>query len=183
MAIALLVPATVALADTMYIDTPTGSSANLRSGPSTETDICGELPDGTEVEVLDTDGIWSRIGNESSSAWIMARYLSSEPDANKAETEPQEAESVAELDFSSFKVVDPYYTYIQAALPGAFVNLRWAPSRNAAVAHRINDGGEVIVYSVGDGWSQIMDAESGYISFVQSEYLIAPLASDTEAAD
>ena len=182
MAAALLASATAALAETMYISAPAGGSANLRVAPSTEADVCGELPDGTAVEVLETDGIWSRVGNEAESAWIMSRYLTADPEAKNAEAPAQKAENVSEIDYSSFVVVFPYYAYIQAAVPGGFVNLRWAPSRNAAVARRLGDSAEVIVYAAGDGWLQAMDTESGYIGFVQSEFVTAP-AYEAEAAD
>ena len=178
---ALLLPA-AGLAEAMYVTMPNGGSANLRVSPSTEADICGELPDGTAVEVLETSGIWSRIGTDAESAWIMTRYLSADPEP-KAEGAAKEADSIEELDFSSFRVVDPYYAYVQAAVPGGFVNLRWAPSRSAAVARRLSDAGEVIVYAEGDGWMQAMDAESGYIGFLRSENLIVPAGTGAEAAD
>ena len=178
---ALLLPA-AALAETMYVTMPNDGSANLRISPSTEADICGELPDGTAVEVLEASGIWSRIGTDAESAWIMTRYLSADPEA-KAEGAAQEADSIEDLDFSSFRVTDPYYAYVQASVPGGFVNLRWAPSRSAAVARRISDGGEVIVYAEGSGWMQAMDAESGYIGFIRSESLIVPAGSGAGSAD
>lgn len=179
--LALLVPVASAYADEMFIDIPYGDTANLRVSPSTEADVCGVLENGTVVEVLETDGNWARIGTELESAWIQTRFLKTGQEEEKQEKEPAAPESISELDFSSFVVVEPYYTCIQSPVPGAFVNLRWAPSRSAAVARRINDGGEVIVYAVGNGWDQVMDASSGYIGFVQSEYIVEPITVETDA--
>ncbi len=186
LALIMIVPMTTALAETMYVDMPIGNSANLRVAPTTEADVCGVLDNGAAVEVIETSGTWAKIENGSEEAWIQLKYLNIDP--SKKETGSDSAvtngtDSISDLDFSSFVVVEPFYTYIQAKIPGAFVNLRWAPSKDAAVAHRINDGGEVIVYATGDKWAQVMDSESGYIGFVQSEYLINGITGNTETVE
>lgn len=92
-----------------------------------------------------------------------------------AEAEPEAtqrpADSIFDVDYSTFRLEEPSVAYVKTTEPGAVVNLRWAPSRDAAVQHRMYDGDEAIVYAVGDGWTQIMDSESGYIGFIQSEFL------------
>ena len=186
LALIMIIPMTTAFAETMYVDMPIGDSANLRLAPTTEADICGVLENGAAVDVIETSGTWAKIANGSQEAWIQIKYLNIDPTKKDKESDAAATsgtDSISDLDFSSFVVVEPFYTYIQAKLPGAFVNLRWAPSKDAAVAHRINDGGEVIVYATGDNWTQIMDTESGYIGFVQSEYLINEIIGDTETVD
>ena len=83
----------------------------------------------------------------------------------------QEAESILEVDYSGFEQVEPYIAYVKTTEPGGYANLRWAPSKDAAVQYRMNDGGEVVVYAEGGAWTQIMDSESGFIGFVKSDLL------------
>ena len=54
----------------------TGSNVNLRTGPSRHADIVGQLPRGTEVLVVLTDGEWSGIvPPEGTAGWISRDYL------------------------------------------------------------------------------------------------------------
>ena len=91
--------------------------------------------------------------------------------AEEAPEADVQAEDIVEVDYSGFQQVEPDVAYVKSAEAGGFVNLRWAPSRDAAVQHRMNDGDEVIVYARGDGWTQIMDSDSGFVGFVPSEFL------------
>ncbi len=95
-----------------------------------------------------------------------------------------EAESILEADYSGFHPVEPHAEYVKTPFPGGFANLRWAPSRDAAVQHRMSDGDEVIVYAKDAAWAQVMDTESGFIGFVQSDFLTEKEPSlSGEAAD
>lgn len=54
----------------------TGSNVNLRTGPSRRAEIVGQLPRGTEVLVVLTDGEWSSIvPPEGTAGWISRSYL------------------------------------------------------------------------------------------------------------
>ena len=101
-----------------------------------------------------------------------------------AEEAPAAQESILEVDYSSFRLAaEPYVAYVKTAEPGGFANLRWAPSRDAAVQHRMGDGDEVIVYAAGDAWMQVMDSDSGYIGFAQSEFLTTEEPSAARMGD
>ena len=111
------------------------------------------------------------------------------PMAAFAEDVP-EAESILEADYSGFRQVDPHVEYVKSPFPGGFVNLRWAPSGDAAVQHRMNDGDELIVYAKDASWAQVMDTESGFIGFVRSEFLtekepelVAEVTENTEGVE
>ena len=106
------------------------------------------------------------------------------PMAAMAEDIP-EAESILEVNYDSFRQVEPHVEYVKTEFAGGFVNLRWAPSKNAAVQLRINDGSEVIVYAKDASWTQVMDSESGYIGFVQNDFLTAeePALAQEDVSD
>ncbi len=56
--------------------TVTGDNVNLRIGPSRRAEIVGQLPKGTEVRVVLTDGEWSAvIPPEGTAGWISRDYL------------------------------------------------------------------------------------------------------------
>ncbi len=171
--VALLIPA--AMAETMYVVTPNGERANLRTAPNTEADITDTLENGMPVETLETSGVWTKVKAGEDEAWIQSKYLSVDADAGfETAQAPEGTDSVTAVDYSAFALVDPYVAYVQPHVAGGFVNLRWAPSRDAAVQCRMSEGGEVHVFAVGAGWAQVMDQESGYIGFMQAQFLTGP---------
>ena len=57
---------------TYYVD---ATKLNVRSTPSTDGAVLGQLVYGTAVEVLDTANGWSRIAYNGATAYVSARYL------------------------------------------------------------------------------------------------------------
>ena len=173
----LLLPA-CASAYTMYVKTPKGGSVNVRTAPSTDSDSLAKLPYGSSVEVLQNEGTWSAIDwpEWSQPCYIQSRYLvsyypGSKPDSTGTSSSDKGATSIADVDFKSFKLVEPYYVYVQASHAGGYVNLRWAPSMDAAVAERVNDGSTLRVIAEGRSWYQVQDERSGYVGFMRKGFL------------
>ena len=164
--------AVCACAETRVICTEGGTSVFLRTEPTTESAVCGMLPNGSTVDVLEANGSWSKIRTDADVAWIRTKYLADSAEAAAAPEEEDEAESIAELDFSSFRQVEPYYALVVTDVTGGFVNLRWAPSRDARVQHRVNDGAELLVIAADAEWSQVQDERSGFVGFIQNRYLL-----------
>jgi len=52
---------------------------DLRSGPGYEYRILDYLPSGTELEVLEERGDWTRVRARGEEGWIQAQYTSNEP--------------------------------------------------------------------------------------------------------
>lgn len=174
----LLLPA-CASAYTMYVKTPKGGSVNVRQEPSTDSGSVAKLPYGSAVEVLQNQGTWSAVDwpGWSQPCYIQSRYLVSEypgskPKPSETSSSDKGATSIADVDFKSFRLVDPYYVYVQASHAGGYVNLRWAPSMDAAVAERVNDGSELRVIAEGSSWYQVQDERSGYVGFMRKGFLI-----------
>ena len=182
----LAVPMTAG-AYTMYVKTTNGGGVNVREEPTTDSACITKLAYGTAVEVLQNEGSWTAIDwpGWSNPAWISSRYLvydypGSRPQSQGGSSGSPEASSIADVNFSSFRLVDPYYVYVKASHTGGYVNLRWAPSMDAAVACRINDGSELRVIAVGKGWCQVQDERSGYVGFMRSSFLVR-YADDSES--
>ena len=65
------------LAETYYVVPKT--EVPLRSGKGVSYRIVAIVPDGTEVEVIETEGAWSRVRLDSGKeGWMLSRYLSPE---------------------------------------------------------------------------------------------------------
>ena len=95
--------------------------------------------------------------------------------------EAKAPDSILDIDYGAFAQVEPYVAYAKSPAAGGFIALHWAPSRDAAIAHHMNDGGEVIVFALSDDWAQVMDSESGYIGFVQAQFLTQDQSAAAEA--
>lgn len=174
----LLLPA-CASAYTMYVKTSNGGAVNVRLKPSTDSESVGKLNYGSAVEVLQNEGSWTVVNWQgySQPCYIQSRYLVSEYPGSKSKTtdkssDDKGATSIADVDFKSFKLVEPYDVYVQASHAGGYVNLRWAPSMDAAVAERVNDGSMLRVIAEGRSWYQVQDERSGYVGFMRKGFLI-----------
>lgn len=174
----LLLPA-CASAYTMYVKTSNGGAVNVRLKPSTDSESVGKLNYGSAVEVLQNEGSWTVVNWQgySQPCYIQSRYLVSEYPGSKSKmtdksSDDKGATSIADVDFKSFKLVEPYDVYVQASHAGGYVNLRWAPSMDAAVAERVNDGSMLRVIAEGRGWYQVQDERSGYVGFMRKGFLI-----------
>lgn len=53
----------------------TGSSVNLREGPSTNNPVMGQLTEGTRVRVLSVQNGWSQIASPLGTGWMSSSYL------------------------------------------------------------------------------------------------------------
>lgn len=58
------------------------SSLNVRAEPSTSAEILGRLSRGSEVDLLELQGDWSRIRHASLTGWVASRYLGEPGSAN-----------------------------------------------------------------------------------------------------
>ena len=64
---------TAVASSTYYVE---ATKLNVRSTPSTDGQVLGQLVYGTAVEVLDTANGWSRISYNGTTAYVSAQYLS-----------------------------------------------------------------------------------------------------------
>lgn len=61
--------------------TVTGSVVNVRSGPSTDYTVTGNLLQGTEVVLLEEQNGWYRISYNNLNGWVSAQYIKVSPGA------------------------------------------------------------------------------------------------------
>ena len=58
----------------VYIVTSTGSTLNIRSAATTDSNIVGSLPNAASVSVTEVNGIWGKVSYDSVTGWIYLDY-------------------------------------------------------------------------------------------------------------
>lgn len=63
---------------TMHISavvSTSGSNLRMRSGPSTDYEVVGSIPNGSTVTMLDQDGSWALVEYNGTTGWCSTKYL------------------------------------------------------------------------------------------------------------
>ena len=86
---------------------------NVRSGPSTEDDVIGQLEDGDEVDITGVDGDWYRIEYDEEVGYVASKYIeikgedsaevSSDDESDESKEEDKEKEDKIEATDEDFK--------------------------------------------------------------------------------
>ncbi len=142
-----------------------------RKDPDSKAKTTGRLEAGTEVEVADTDGLWSKVRSaDGAEAWVNGRLL-------VAVDEPETSEQAAEPEPASWAAT---HTVPDGGLPA-----RAKPDASLDQLLRIQAGTGVRVIETSGAWSQI-DIESGWGAWVDNRRLEpvggAPAATAPAAA-
>lgn len=181
--------------DTLYVKT-SGGTLNLRAEPYAKADKLAKIPYGHSVVALDKyeNGylyVSYNSGKKHYEGWVDIKYLdaskpqpkpTSKPDPKPTAKPDPEKETVASLNFRSYKLIPEGTTYIVASKPnrsGGFVNLRWVPSMDSAIIERMYAGEQMIVISEGSKWLQVQCAD-GYVGFIMKNFVTTVYYGDTE---
>ena len=181
--IGLLLPA-VSLAGTeMYVYTANGKGLNCRTEPYVGDNIIKSIPYGTKVYVeYHLGNGWSciRWSGAYSVAYVQSRFLVSyQPSTGPVTTIPSgtvtdNASTVAELNviFKTYRrVANPYYVTARPVRASGWVNLRFAPTKQAEVISTHRDNDRLIVIAELAGWYQVEDPDTGAVGYMVSQYV------------
>lgn len=182
--VALIALPVIGLADEggeyMYVKTGNGKTLNVRQEPKMGDNIIGSIAYGKKVRVYQyaNGGKWALVEptdwSMSNPGWVMTSYLvPNNPGKYKkqestAKTSKKETKDI----YSTMVHVDPYQATVKPSKSGDFVNVRWAPSKSAAVMTLLYGGTEVTVLCEGEGWNQVQDMNTGYVGFVDASFLV-----------
>ena len=72
-------------------DTPNEPWLNLRQGPSANTQIIGNMPDGTEVKINQRQGNWANVTVDGQDGWAHSKWLRELPPQPQIPAPPVEA--------------------------------------------------------------------------------------------
>ena len=166
----LLMPSALA-EKTMYVNTANQKELNLRKAPAANARILIKIPYASEVLVYDIMGSshgWTAIEYGSYRGYVMSRYLS--PLQPYVNPEPVVASNVdVKTLFHGFELVEPYAAV--ASPLGSFVNLRWAPTKQAGVILKCVYGDPLTVIAQGKTWAQVTNQETGAVGFMMLSFI------------
>lgn len=125
---------------------------NLRSGPSSDTELLGTLPSGTQVQMLESHGEWSKVLTpEKKEVYVFTEYI--------ADTKP------------------PVYNYVNVNL----LNVRSGPGSDHNIITTIPRGTRVQVLEQHGEWLKVI-IKDNQEAFVYAPYMVASQNLVTRAA-
>ena len=131
----------------------TGSSVNVRSGPSTSASVLGSLKKGDGVEIISQNNGFYRIVYNSGTAYISSSYVrvtgTVATPTPTADPDDEDGDAVAAM----------------GEVTGSSVNVRSGPSTSASVLGSLKKGdGVEIISQNGDFYRIVYDGDTAYIS-------------------
>lgn len=170
----MIVLSSMALADTMYVNRAEQRSIKLYNA---DGEVICTIPYRAAVEthsrsVIDSERM--EVGYNGQWGWVYSRYLSATkpPKVTDKKAEEPEDETIVESNvFSGMKSVEHYIAVVRPSTPTTFVNLRWAPSKNAKIRTTRYNGHTLRVIAENKGWAQVMDDATGECGFMMKRFL------------
>ena len=155
----------------------------LQTEPYVGDNIIKSIPYGTKVYVeYHLGNGWSciRWSGAYSVAYVQSRFLVSyQPSTGPVTPIPSgtvtdNASTVAELNviFKTYRrVANPYYVTARPVRASGWVNLRFAPTKQAEVISTHRDNDRLIVIAELAGWYQVEDPDTGAVGYMVSQYV------------
>ena len=179
---ALMIPAMASATETMYVYTQNGKGLHIRWEPSTNAEILTDAPFGTKITVKNHLGNgWTAIywGGDDV-FYVQTRFLvynkPTKPASRTATTTTVPANTgMDDLNriFKTYRAVSN--SYVVTARPTSitgWVNVRFAPSKQAELFATKRDGEQLYVLAELQGWYQVQDPITGYIGYVDANFVV-----------
>ena len=179
---ALMIPAMASATETMYVYTQNGKGLHIRWEPSTNAEILTDAPFGTKITVKNHLGNgWTAIywGGDDV-FYVQTRFLvynkPTKPASRTATTTTVPANTgMDDLNriFKTYRAVSnsDVVTARPTSITG-WVNVRFAPSKQAELFATKRDGEQLYVLAELQGWYQVQDPISGYIGYVDANFVV-----------
>ena len=183
---------------TMYVYTDNGQGLNVRSTPYVGENIIGLAPYGSKLSVirfLDNGWAcikWDKIGE----AYVQSRFLqwfepaplvvvTPTPIPTVAPTRipiptaapnvlPAYTDTMAELnkEFRTARLITPFVVQVRPSRASGWVNMRWAPSKDAEVLATYRSGSQLTVIAETQSWYQVADPNTEATGFIMKNYVV-----------
>ncbi len=189
-----LVPAALAYDDTpmdsegyYYVYTENGKGLNVRDTPGGEK--VGSLKYGTRIYCYYNQDGWALIdytynkpgyGQGTYACFVSSRFLQkSKPPARPSGSSsgssatPAANDSWTEInnEFASAKDVTPFKITVRPTRVTGWVNLRWAPSKNAKLMRTYKANDTLLVIKETTNWYQVEDQDTGDVGFINKAFV------------
>ena len=197
LAVATLIPAALAEDDSVpesagyyYVYTENGKGLNVRATPGGE--VVGSLKYGTRIYCYYRDGGngWALIdytydmpgvGMGTYACFISSRYLrkskppakpSSGSSSSSGTSGTTDVTSEINAEFRSGKRVVPFTVTVRPSRASGWVNMRWAPSKNAEIMATYKQNEKLLVIRELDNWYQVEDQDTGDVGFISKQFVV-----------
>ncbi|MGN0632004.1 MAG: SH3 domain-containing protein [Ruminococcus sp.] len=158
-----------------YIVSTAGGELNLRGYATTSSAILAQIPNGTEVEVIESDGSWASVIYNGISGYCSMQYLKKASQSTTAVSETTAPVSVSSETSTETTTVttsplsEEYAgTYIVNA-GGFYLNMRKGPDTSYDIVVQIPDNEEITVSTANDNWACV--SWNGYSGYCAMQYL------------
>lgn len=154
--LALCLGAGAALAEQAWVETGKGA-LNVRKKKSSKSTIVIKVPNGSEVELLEADGDWSRIQYKGKTGYVKSDFISDEP----REEVKEEVIELAILQTGG---------HARISTQSGSLNIRRKADSKSSVVGQVPNGARVEVGEANEQWSSII--HEGKKGYVRTEYLV-----------
>ena len=137
---------------------------SIRSGPGTSYAIVGQLSNGAQIVVDELKNGWAHIKNTS--GYCSADYLTRIKDyGDDSDTEePEEPDEPEDPE-------EPFVTGVYRVKVDSSLSVRSGPGTSYSIVGRLQNGDEIVVDSVENGWAHLMDTSAGSGRYCSMDYL------------
>lgn len=179
-----IIPTVASATETMYVYTQNGRGLNVRYEPSTDGEIFISVPYGERLTVLYHLGNgWSAISWDGNVYYVQTRFLVYDKPGRKPEPQPTKkpgtagdsSTTVAELNtiFRTYRqVTTPFSVTVRPTRASGWVNLRFAPTKEAELMGTFKDGEQLLVIAELKDWYQVEDPDNGAVGYISSKYVV-----------
>ena len=182
---------------TMYVYTDNGQGLNVRSTPYVGNNIIGLAPYGSKLSVIRfLDNGWACIKWEKiGEAYVQSRFLqwfepaplvvvtptpiptavpTVAPTAAPYFIPTTTTDAMAELnkEFRTARLITPFVVQVRPSRASGWVNMRWAPSKDAEVLATYRSGSQLTVIAETQSWYQVADPNTEATGFIMKNYVV-----------
>lgn len=140
---------------------------SIRSGPGTTYSVVGKLNNGDKIVVDSLSNGWAHIMNTSS--YCSADYLVRVSDYD-ADSTPEEPDAPDDTD-NTEQPDEEFVTGVYRVKVDSSLSVRNGPGTQYSIVGRLQNGDEIVVDDLTDGWAHIMDTSTASGRYCSADYL------------
>ena len=149
------------------------STLSIRSGPGTSYAVVGRLSIGAQIIVDELKNGWAHIKNTS--GYCSADYLTRIKDYGD-DSDPEKPEEPEEPE-------EPFVAGVYRVKVDSSLSVRSGPGTSYNIVGRLQNGAEIVVDSVENGWAHLMDTSAGSGRYCSMDYLTRVRDYDTSQGE
>lgn len=162
----------------MYTVNTGGGELNLRAYPNASSAVLNSIPNGADVEVIESDGNWASVTYNGLNGYCSAQYLertseitdiseSSETTTITTTSTVETTESTAETEETSAALSEEDAGEYIVSADGSYLNMREGMGTEFDIVVQIPDETKVTVTAANDEWAAVeWDGNTGYCSYI-----------------